>query len=140
MGGFQVDGLSALSASFDKLAAMPDDVVGAMLREGADVLAKAQQESADAFGLRDTGLMIESIKPGKARRTPDGGDISITPEGTRRRGNTTTRNAEIAYVNEYGKEGQPGTGFISKANFEKEDEAIGASAEVYHDWLDRIGL
>ena len=113
MGGFQVDGLSALSASFDKLAAMPDDVVGAMLREGADVLAKAQQ---------------------------DGGDISLTPEGSRRRGNTTTRNAEIAYVNEYGKEGQPGTGFISKANFEKEDEAIGASAKVYHDWLDRIGL
>ena len=140
MGSFQVDGLSALSVSLDKMAAMPDDVMGAMLREGADVLAKAQQESADAYGLRDTGMMIESIKPGRARRTPDGGDIAITPEGSRRRGKTTTRNAEIAYVNEYGKDGQPGTGFISRANFEKEDEAIGASAEVYHDWLDRIGL
>ena len=140
MGGFQVDGLSALSVSFDKMAAMPDDVIGAMLREGADVLAKAQQESADAFGLRDTGMMIESIKPGRARRTPDGGDIAITPEGSRRRGKTTTRNAEIAYVNEYGKDGQPGTGFISKANFEHGPDAIEASDKVYQNWLDRIGL
>ena len=140
MGGFQVDGLSALSVSFDKMAAMPDDVMGAMLREGADVLAKAQQESADAFGLRDTGMMIESIKPGRARRTPDGGDIAITPEGSRRRGKTTTRNAEIAYVNEYGKDGQPGTGFISKANFEHGPDAIEASDKVYQNWLDRIGL
>ena len=140
MAGFQTDGLSALSASFDKLAAMPDELMGTMLREGAEVLARAQQESAEAFGLRDTGLMIDSIKPGKARRTPDGGDIAITPEGTRRRGKTTTRNAEIAYVNEYGKAGQPGTGFISKANFQSEDEAIGASSQVYYSWLDRIGL
>lgn len=140
MGGFRVDGLSALSDSLDKMAAMPDDVMGAMLREGADVLAKAQQESADAFGLWDTGMMIESIKSGKARRTPDGGDISITPEGTRRRGKTTTRNAEIAYVNEYGKEGQPGTGFISKANFEHGPDAIAASDKVYQNWLDKIGL
>ena len=140
MGGFYVDGLSALATSLDQLAAIPDNVLDTMLREGAEVLVQAQRESAEAYGLRDTGMMIDSIKAGKARRNPDGGDIGIAPEGTRRRGNTTTRNAEIAYVNEYGKEGQPGTGFISKANFEHGPDAIEASDKVYQNWLDRIGL
>ena len=140
MATIEMDGLSALSVSLDKLAAMPDDVMGQMLTAGADVLAQAQQESADAHGLRDTGMMIESIKAGRPRRSPDGGDIAITPEGTRRRGNTETRNAEIAYINEYGKDGQPGTGFIREANDKKEADAVGASEKIYNTWLDRIEL
>lgn len=140
MATVEMSGLSALTAAFDKLAAVPDGVMGQMLSDGADVLVQAQREKAEAYGLRDTGMMIESIKAGKPKREPDGGSISIVPEGTRRRGNTTTRNAEIAYVNEYGKGGQPGTGFISEANFENEDRAMEAAGKVYNNWLESIGL
>ena len=140
MATVEMKGLSALCVSLDKLAAMPDDVMGQMLTEGAEVLVQAQQESAEAHGLRDTGMMIESIKAGRPKRSPDGGVIGITPEGVRRRGKTETRNAEIAYVNEYGKGGQPGTEFIREANDKKEADAVEASGKIYNNWLDRIGL
>ena len=140
MAKFEMDGLSTLSAAFEQLAALPDDVMFEMLEAGGDVVVKAQQAKADAFGLRDTGLMIESIRAGKPRRLRDGGEIALTPEGTRRRGKTVTRNAEIAYVNEYGKGGQPGTEFIKLANAESEGRARQAAGNIYNKWLDRIGL
>ena len=140
MAKFEMDGLSTLSAAFEQLAALPDDVMFEMLEAGGDVVVKAQQAKADAFGLRDTGLMIESIQAGKPRRLRDGGEIALTPEGTRRRGKTVTRNAEIAYVNEYGKGGQPGTEFIKLANVESEGRARQAAGNIYNKWLDRIGL
>lgn len=140
MAKIDVQGLSTLSVAFDQLAALPDDVMFQMLEAGGEVIVEAQRAKADALGLRDTGLMIESIRAGKPRRLSDGGDIALTPEGTRKRGNTVTRNAEIAYVNEYGKKGRPATEFIKLANAESEGRARQAARNIYNKWLDRIGL
>ena len=133
-------GLSALSISLDQMAATPKTVKEEMLEAGAEILVQAQRESAEEHGLRDTGLMIDSILTGRPRLTKDGGFIGIAPEGSRRRGKTITRNAEIAYVNEYGKGGQPGTEFIKKANAKKEGAAVAAAAKIFNEWLDMIGL
>ena len=135
-----LNGLSAFRLSLEQLAALPDEVVGQMLTEGAEVLAQAQRESAEAHGLRRTGLLIESIRPGRPRRGSGTSEISIAPEGTRVRGRTVTRNAEIAYVNEYGKKGMTGTEFIKKANAQKQGAAIAAAEKIFNEWLDRIGL
>ena len=63
-------------------------------------------------------------------------DEMISFTGTRRRGNTTTRNAEIAFVNEYGKKGQPARPFIGTA-MSRNEEAITAPAEkVIGDWIE----
>ena len=140
MATFEVDGLSAFQISLDKMAETPKTVKEMMLEAGAEILARAQRESAETHGLRRTGMLIDSIIPGRPRLTADGGFIGIAPEGTRVRGRTVTRNAEIAYVNEYGKKGTAGTEFIKKANSAATADAVLAAAKIYHEWLVMIGL
>lgn len=55
------------------------------------------------------------------------------PQGHNKRG---TRNAEVAFVNEFGKRGQPGRPALKTANERKEQEAVAAGEKVYHAYLD----
>ena len=66
--------------------------------------------------------------------------VYVTPTGTRRRGNTTTRNAEIAYVNEYGTDSIQARGFIRKANEKCADETTTAEFMVYNRFLESKNL
>ncbi len=128
-------GLDELMLSMEEIAQIPDEVQDAMLNAQADVVTAAQKAKARAYGVQDTGLVISSIKKGKPKRKKGVRVIYITPSGTRRRGKQTVRNAEIAFINEYGTKRQRARPFIRDANEACAEATTQAGFEVYDKWL-----
>lgn len=140
MGKMSVSGIDALTRDLADLAKLPDSVLSAMLEAEADVIVPAQQKAArEMLGGKGygTGATAASIKKGKTKRERDGMTITVAPQGTNKRG---TRNAEVAFINEYGKKGQPARPFIRTANERAEKEAVEAGEKVYHAYLDGKNL
>ncbi len=138
MGVIRTEGFDGLQLSLEQMAAMPDGVMAEMLTAGAEVIREAHQAKIEQMGAVDTGALAASIKAG--RPNTRAGTIEIRPTGTRRRGNTVTRNEEIGYITEYGKKGEPARPWMREANAEAEEKAVEAAAKPYENWLDRIGL
>ena len=136
--GMMVEGFDKFCASLDKLAAMPDGTKAEMLTAGGEVVKEAHQAKLDQYGAVDTGALAASIKV--ARPNTRAGTIEIRPTGTRRRGNTVTRNEEIGYITEYGKKGEPARPWMREANADCEDKAVDAAQNVFNAYLDKIGL
>ena len=103
---------------------------------GTLLIEAAQKASAEAFGVKDTGIMQSSIGRGKPRRTKDGRSVSIYPRGSRKRGNTSVREAEIGFINEFGKKGQSARPFIKTANERHAEEAVNASEKIYRNYVE----
>ena len=136
MAEFDVSGLDDLMLSLQDVADLPETVQDAMLDAQADVVLQAQQSAAQAIA--DTGQTARSLRKSKPRKGVR--SISITFAGSRKRGDTTTRNAEIAFVNEYGKKGVPARNFIRKANEQSAAASTQAAASVYDQYLQSKGL
>lgn len=86
-------------------------------------------------GEYSTGETAQSISyDKKLKKTADGRAIYVYPKGTRRHGNKR-RAAEVAFVDEFGKHGQPARPFIQTANEKAADRATDAAARVYDDFL-----
>ena len=128
-------GLDELILDMQAVAELPDEVVDEMLNAQADIVVAAQKEQGRAMGVADTGLTLRSIKKGKVKLKKGVRVLYITPTGTRGRGKTRVRNAEIAFVNEYGKRGQKARPFIQLANEKSAQAATQAAAEVYDRFL-----
>jgi len=148
MASMTVIGLDELIPDFAALAELPDSVIDDMLLAKADVIEKAQQNAARTMlgGAYYTGTTAGSIKRGKSKKTADGRVIEIKPEGSRsdnvRKGykKSTRRNAEVAFINEFGKKGQPARPFIDKANNAAGDEATAKAEKIYHAFVDSKNL
>lgn len=135
MAELSTSGLDELLSDLGSIAELPDAVVLEMLTAEAGVIAEAQAAEARAMGVLDTGKTAESITfDKKLKTTADGKAIYVYPKGTRSDGNKR-RVAEVAFINEFGKDGQPGRPFIRTANERKGDEAVEAAAKVYDDFL-----
>lgn len=135
MAELSTSGLDELLSDLGSIAELPDAVVLEMLTAEAGVIAEAQAAEARAMGVLDTGKTAESITfDKKLKTTADGKAIYGYPKGTRSDGNKR-RVAEVAFINEFGKDGQPGRPFIRTANERKGDEAVEAAAKVYDDFL-----
>ena len=142
MGRLTVNGIDALSDDFAALARLPESVIDGILDAEAEVITAAQREEIEKQwrGPHSLGISSKSIKKGKAKKDKDGRSLSVYPQGTRKRGGQTTRNAEIAFINEYGKRGQPARPAIDAANKKKEEEAVAAGERVYNQFLDSRNL
>ena len=142
MGRLTVNGLDALSDDFAALARLPDSVIEGILEAEADVILPAQRAEIEKQwkGPHSLGISSKSVKKGKVKKDRDGRSLTIYPQGTRKRGGRSTRNAEIAFINEYGKRGQPARPAISTANMKKEKEATDAGERVYNQFLDSRNL
>ena len=138
MAEFDVSGLDDLMLSLQDVADLPETVQDAMLDAQADVVLQAQQSAAQAIA--DTGQTARSLRKSKPRTRKGVRSISITFAGSRKRGDTTTRNAEIAFVNEYGKKGVPARNFIRKANEQSAAASTQAAKEIYDQYLQSKGL
>ena len=91
------------------------------------------------MGVRDEDSdvhILDHITTKKAKQTDDGGYEKITFDGTRRRGKTTTRNAEIAFVNEYGKRGQDARPFMRTALYQNEELISDPGVKIIGDWIE----
>lgn len=140
MAHIEISGLGELMADLDELAGLPDSVVEDMLDAGADVLAQAQRSEIRARwkGPYSLGISAESVKKGKVKRERAGSSITVYPRGTRERDGKSVRNAEIAFINEFGARGRhiAPRPAIDTANKKKEKEAVEAEERVYHAYLD----
>lgn len=139
MARLEVDGLGALIGDLEALAELPDSVTEGILNAQADVIQPEQQRAAKEMltGPYTTGKTGRSIKRTRVKKTSTGKSLSIYPQGKREGGKTA---AEVAFLNEYGKKGQPARPFIRTANERAGDRAAQAGEKVYHDFLDRHGL
>lgn len=141
MAQFTIDGLDDLIAAFGKSSDVPDNVKKNALVAMAQVAESREKSVGEAKGVRDPKSnvhVLDSFKIKAPKLTDDGGSVDITFEGTRTRGNTTTRNAEIAFINEYGAndKGITAKQFISTALKEAEDDINNAGADIIHNWVE----
>ena len=139
MASLELQGFDELNAAFGRISDIPWSVTEKALDRMAAAAAGKIQETGESMGVRDpeSGThILEHIKTARAKQTDSGGYENITFSGSRRRGNTATRNAEIAFVNEYGKRGQPARPFIGTAMTRHEEEIADPGAEVLGEWIE----
>ena len=138
MANFTTHGIDAVCMAFEEIAQMPDHVIEDILLAEAQVVKREEKSSAESMlqGPYYEGGVAAALEIGKVKRTSDGGHLFVTFEGMQHK----NRVAEIAFVNEYGKESQPPRQFIRTAIAKCEDEAVEAGADVYEKWLQSVGL
>ena len=139
MAGFSVSGLDELILSMEEMANLPDDEAFKMLKAEADIVEPAQLAKGKELGVYDSGQTLTSMTRKSSGTSGGSKKIDITFEGVNDDGN---RNAEVAFVNEYGvpSRGIAPRQFIRIANEEAADEAVEAAADVYDKWLESLGL
>lgn len=141
MAEFKAVGLDELALSLQEIAEIPEDIQDEMLQAQGNIVARAQRESAQRYGIQRTGTMIRSIKPGRVKRDKRGNRVLyVTPVGSRVRGGKKTTNAEIALLNEYGTRRQRARPFMRDANERSAEAATQAAADIYYRWQDSRGL
>lgn len=139
MASLELTGFDDLEDAFRRISEIPFDVTAEALDAMAAVAADAIRSTGESMGVRDPESdvhILDRIKPRKPKKTTEGGYEMISFTGTRRRGNTTTRNAEIAFVNEYGKKGQPARPFIGTAMNRNADRIQDQAEKVIGDWIE----
>lgn len=134
MANFNVTGLDELALSIQDLANLPDSVLDDMLNAGADVIAEGQKAVGRRMGVHLTGVMLDSIQKSKKTKAASaaGRYIDVYPGGTNAKGR---RNAEVAFVNEYGTTRQEPRPFMRTANEEYADQMVAAQYKEYDDYL-----
>lgn len=137
MGSAATIGLDDLISDFAALAELPDSVIDAMLTAEADVIEPEQHRTAKGMGVYRTGVTEGSIKRTKIKSGKGGRYLSIYPQGKNSDGNP---NAEVGFLNEFGKKGQPARPFIDTANKNKTDQAVGEAEKVYNAFVDSKNL
>ena len=131
-------GLDDLMLSLKEIEEIPAEVQDEMLLAGAEVVAKAQREKVMDYGIYDGSSpkhVADSIKPGKVKLKKGQRLIYVSPTGSRRRGKTVTRNAEILFVNEYGKKRQKARPAVRDANEASAEATVTAQLAVYDKYL-----
>jgi len=154
MGSASTIGLDELISDYAALAALPESVVDNMLSAKAEVIESAQRKTAKSMlsGKYNTGTLAKSIKRTKSKRGKDGRFLSIYPHGSRTRTSkfftrkgkviptsggftSTTSNAEIGFINEFGTSKQPARPFIDTANKQSEKKATEGAVNVLDAFL-----
>lgn len=143
MAEFSATGLAELMLSLQEVAQIPDDVQDDMLNAEADVAVAAQRKKVRAYGIydgRSAKHVADSLKKGDVKVKDGARAIYITPTGSRKRGKLTTRNAEILFVNEYGRKNQRARPALRDASEECADAAVQAAFEIYDRYLQSKNL
>lgn len=154
MATLRIDGLDGLVSDMTRLAVLPESVLNQMLIAGAAVVGEEQKRSALSYGVYDTGQTKESIRATNPKHNADGAYIAVYPQGmraakarktsrrkkNRRTSSDQTRNAEVAFINEYGKKGQAARPFIHAANEKAAQPAAEAEQEALNRFVDSLGL
>lgn len=145
MAFMSITGVDAILDDLRSLINLPDSVVDDILNAEADVVVQAQREEIQRQwkGPQSVGISAKSIKKdNKVKRGSSEPYINVYPQGTRKRGKKNVRNAEIAFINEYGApdRGIAARPAIRAALTNKGEEAVEAGEKVYHAYLDSKNL
>lgn len=134
MAVLEMNGLDDLLRDLDGATDLP---LEEMLEAGADIAIKKQRAVGEHMGVHRTGTTLNSLKKSKAFRFKSGALIKVYFDGKNEDGN---RNAEVAFINEYGKTNQPARPFISTANEEAAGDIAVAEYRVYDAHLRKHNL
>lgn len=140
MATLELEGFDSLEDAFRRISEIPFAVTEEALDGMAAVAAEKIRAQGESMGVRDPDSdvhILDRIRTNKAKQTESGGYESITFSGSRTRGGTRTRNAEIAFVNEYGKRGQQARPFIGTAMTQNEDKILEPAQDVIGGWIEK---
>ena len=140
MATLEIQGFEDLESAFKRISDIPWEVTEEALGQMATVAAGKIKATGESMGVRDPESnvhILDKIKLAKAKKTMTGGELAITFSGTRTRRKIETRNAEIAFVNEYGKRGQKARPFVGIAMSENEDKIMAAAETVIGEWIEQ---
>ena len=135
-----VHGFSEIDAMFQKLGDVPWDVTRQALDQMAEVGENAVRRTGRAMNVLDPTTpenILDRVTHTKPKQTEDGGKTAVTFSGSRTRGNTETRNAEIAFLNEYGTDHQEARPFIRQTAEQYGDEISAPGAQLVGDWMEQ---
>ena len=126
MARFNTEGIEEIAEQFMLGGAKASKAVPLMIDAGAEVLIKAQTQEASTLNIsgRSKGALMQSIKATSKKSTATGMYCDIYPHGVdkthTRKG---VRNADKAFVLEFGFRGYDANPWMSRA-FEKSESAI----------------
>lgn len=129
MADFNVTGLDDVMKEMMSHQAAVEIAVPVMLNAGAEILIQAQKQQVESMKIFDTGDTLNSIKGDKIKKDKDGNSfIDVYPQGKDRKG---VRNAEKAFVAEYGKSNEPARPWMRTANAKCSDEVTAKEKEIW---------
>ena len=98
---------------------------------------KSYENDESKAGTLKYKYILDKLKVNKSKKDSAGGHADVTFSDTRTRGKgKKTRNAEIAFVNEFGKAGQAARPFVKNAVENFADEITAPGEKVIGDWLE----
>lgn len=144
MAGVSIEGFDEIERALLRQDSKAIERVPVMLEAAAQIIVKAHKEYIRKYDLIDTEKMLQSTKPTKVKSTKAGSHcIYVYPQGTVTRkskklkdGNTSeskVRNAEKAFIAEFGKSNQPGTRWMAQANEACVEEANAAMMKIWEE-------
>lgn len=134
-------GFDGIDAMFRELGDIPFEVTSEAVLAMAEVGEAAVRSTGSAMGVHDPASdvhILDKITHTKPKQTDDGAVAYITFSGSRTRGKTKTRNAEIAFVNEYGKRNQQARPFIRQAAEQYADQIAAPGEQVLGEWQEKV--
>lgn len=139
MAGIDISGFDELNDAFTRLSDISDSVMQKSLEAMADTALPLIKAKGEAMGVRDPESsvhILDTLKRMKFKKTDWGGRIDLNFSGTRMRNGRRTRNAEIAFENEYGRRDMTARPFIGTALAENEDKIVQAGIDILGDWME----
>lgn len=144
MDPFELEGFEEMQDAFRAIESIPWKITEEAVDAMGAVAAEKVRETGLAMGVWDDDPdagdhILNHVDHSKPHQTEDGGKSFIVFKGSRRRGNTVTRNAHIAYVNEYGapKRGIQARPFILQAMKAHEEEIVAAADAIIGDFIEK---
>ena len=141
MATVRLEGFQEVDRMFKELGDVPFDVTQEAVLAMADEGEKAVRSTGSARGVRDPESnvhILDKIKHTKVKETDDGAVCYVTFSGSRTRGKTRTRNAEIAFINEYGNRNQTARQFIRQASEQYADAISAPGEKIIGDWQEKV--
>lgn len=139
MAKLDLSGFDELLSAFDEISNIPEEIQTKALTAMETLAAEKIKASGEAYGIRDPESpvhVLDSIKMNKPKKTDSGGYADITFSGARTRHGKQTRQAEIAFINEYGKRNQQSRPFVGEAMEKNADAIAKTGAEIILDWTE----
>lgn len=134
MARFDTSGLDDLIREMTAMGEKAGDMGEAMVNAAAAEIRDAWRDSAEAHGHRDTGDMIASIAaPGAVQRIGNILQKDIYPTGKDRKG---VRNAEKAFVLNYGTSRIKPSHWVDEADAASADQVQNRLEDMWGDFLE----
>ena len=141
MASLELTGFEELEEAFRTIANIPDSVKVDALNSMAAVAAEKIRSQGESMGVKDPESSVHILDKistrSKAKTNEFGGYkyITFTGSHTNSKGKKR-RNAEIAFINEYGKRGQPARPFIETALKRYSDEIAAPGLRALGEWME----